>query len=171
MQNRIRFEILKYVILPSMTVEYELYGGTNNVGNLVFYTRDDLPVSLEVATKAGNTFYGWYTDPAFENQITDITVVGDLTLHALLSDKLWKVTVDGNGGLIDEAATYELEGFFPTSIPGICEGLEDDLIRSGYTFDSWTYDADGLIPVETEDITEAELPTKEYTVFAQWSTI
>lgn len=163
-----RFEVLKYAILPSMVVDYQLYGGTNNVGNLEFYTRNNLPIQLGEATKAGNVFYGWYTDAAFENPIVSIELIGDLTLHALLSNKLWKVTANGNGGLIDGDATKVIEGFFDIEILSFVEELEDALVYPGYGFDSWAYEAIGTTPVLEDEMTEAANPQAEYNVYAQW---
>lgn len=64
------------------TVTYSLNGGTNASGNPATFVNSDLPITLQDAVKADNTFDGWYTEAGFENAVTTISTVGNKSLFA-----------------------------------------------------------------------------------------
>lgn len=64
------------------TVTYSLDGGTNDVANPSTFVISDLPITLEDAVKADNTFGGWYTEAEFTNAVTTISTVGNKSLFA-----------------------------------------------------------------------------------------
>ena len=64
------------------TVTYALDGGTNDAANPATFVISDLPITLGDATKALNTFGGWYTEVALTNAVTEITAVGNKSLFA-----------------------------------------------------------------------------------------
>jgi uncharacterized repeat protein (TIGR02543 family) len=64
------------------TVTYVLDSGTNHVDNPATFTIEDLDITLEDATKADHTFEGWFTEAGFENEVTEITTIGNKTLYA-----------------------------------------------------------------------------------------
>ena len=72
-------------ILQTFNVTYEADGGEHS--NPATYT-EGTAVALEDASKEGYTFDGWYTDSAFENEVTEIsaTQTGDLTLYAKFTE-------------------------------------------------------------------------------------
>lgn len=66
------------------TITYVLDGGTNDVGNPDSYTFATPTITLADATKAANTFGGWFSDSAMTVEVTTIPVgsQGDITLYA-----------------------------------------------------------------------------------------
>jgi uncharacterized repeat protein (TIGR02543 family) len=63
-------------------VTYNLDGGTNDSGNPATFVATDLDIVLADATKASNTFDGWFLDAEFTKPITKITEKKDITLYA-----------------------------------------------------------------------------------------
>lgn len=63
------------------TIDYVSYGGAH-VGNPTSYTAEDLPLSLNGASKDGFYFTGWYSDSDFKTAATVITACDNLTLYA-----------------------------------------------------------------------------------------
>jgi len=80
-------------ILQTFNVTYEADGGEHS--NPATYT-EGTTVQLVDATKDGYTFDGWYTDSAFENEVTEIsaTQTGDITLYA----KFTKIVIPDDSG-------------------------------------------------------------------------
>ena len=113
------------------TVQYNLDGGINSTANPYGYNSEAATVILSNPTKTGNTFAGWYTDAAFQNQITEITngSTGDLVLYAKWIKNVYTVTFDYNGGtgsVSTNDVTYsEAYGTLP------------EATRKGYTFLGW----------------------------------
>lgn len=50
---------------------YALNGGTDNENPLTI-SKDDLPYTLDIPTRTGYNFAGWYTDSTYTNKITEI---------------------------------------------------------------------------------------------------
>lgn len=77
----------KIVVNPPTPTEYNiayiLNGGTNNAANPSTYTQGRA-VTIQVPTRTGYTFKGWYTDAALTIEFAGITAetTGDVTLHA-----------------------------------------------------------------------------------------
>ena len=65
-------------------INYELNGGTNNLLNPSTYNIESSNIVLENPTKTDDLFDGWYLEPDFKTEITEISSgsVGDLTLYA-----------------------------------------------------------------------------------------
>ena len=72
-------------ILLTYSITYEADGGEHS--NPATYT-EGTAITLEDASKEGYTFDGWYTDSAFENEVTEIsaTQTGDITLYAKFTE-------------------------------------------------------------------------------------
>jgi len=64
------------------TITYDLDEGVNHVDNPATFLVTDLTITLGVATKDLNTFGGWYTEDEFTNAVTEISVVGNVSLFA-----------------------------------------------------------------------------------------
>lgn len=62
-------------------VTYELDGGTNG-SNPAKFVKTDLPITLANATKASNTFGGWFLDAGLTQQVTQITEAKAIKLYA-----------------------------------------------------------------------------------------
>ncbi|MFA7366724.1 MAG: InlB B-repeat-containing protein, partial [Bacilli bacterium] len=52
----------------SASITYNLNGGTNNPEAQATYTNKQLPYTLEIPTRQGYVFVGWYKDSAFINE-------------------------------------------------------------------------------------------------------
>lgn len=65
-------------------VAYALNGGTNHVNNKSLIYQEDFPVTLEVPTREGYNFAGWYTDSNYKNKVTELndSVVSEIVLFA-----------------------------------------------------------------------------------------
>lgn len=70
--------------VPKYELIYELDGGQNAGANPSFYEENTETIKLANPTKDGYHFLGWYTDPEYKNQITEITYAesGEITLYA-----------------------------------------------------------------------------------------
>lgn len=65
-------------------VAYALNGGTNHEDNKSIIYESDFPFTLEVPTREGYNFAGWYTDSNFKNKISELnpSMVSELVLFA-----------------------------------------------------------------------------------------
>lgn len=65
-------------------VVYALNGGENHEGNKTQLAIDDFPVTLEVPSRDGYNFAGWYTDSSFKNKIIEIVnpAISEMVLYA-----------------------------------------------------------------------------------------
>ena len=91
------------------TVRYIVNGG-EHIGNPTTFTVEDLPISLNSASKYELHFTGWYSDSEFINSITSITTPGDKTLYAKYIDD-----TDGLFYELNESA----DGYVVTGYDGI----------------------------------------------------
>ncbi|MFZ4617809.1 MAG: InlB B-repeat-containing protein [Rectinemataceae bacterium] len=58
----------------SYVITYNLDGGTNAAGNPSVYTVETPTTTFAAATRAGYVFGGWFSDAAFNNQVTRLLV-------------------------------------------------------------------------------------------------
>lgn len=65
-------------------VTYVLYGGINAADNPQTYTVESAVIPLQDAVKAESTFEGWYSDPKYQQKVTQIDPADlcDITLYA-----------------------------------------------------------------------------------------
>ena len=65
-------------------VAYALNGGENHPDNKHSYSQEDFPVRLEVPSREGYNFAGWYSDKNFKNKVTELnsTVISEIVLFA-----------------------------------------------------------------------------------------
>ena len=81
------------------TITYELDGGQNNEVNPTTFTVEDLPITLHELTKEESLFRGWYTTEDFSGeQITELSDVGNITLHAKFIGSQYLQYSKRNGG-------------------------------------------------------------------------
>ncbi len=64
------------------TIKYYLNNSYNSDYNPLTFTVEDLPISLGEPSKTNSVFDGWYTEALFENQITEVTEIGNIEIHA-----------------------------------------------------------------------------------------
>lgn len=67
-----------------LSVIYALNGGINHADNKTLIDESDFPVVLEVPTREGYNFAGWYTDANFQHKITELnnSMVSEVVLFA-----------------------------------------------------------------------------------------
>lgn len=122
-------------------INYELNGGTNNLGNKDRYTvvTDPNELMLLDPTKDYSTFGGWFLDAEFTQPITSIdpTMYEGVTVYALWVPIEATVNYDANGGSVSkENETVNLGDNYILPTP----------VRPGYKFDGW-YDGDTLVSI------------------------
>lgn len=84
-------------------VVYHLNGGDNADCNPPTITKSSLEVHLEIATKRGYTFDGWYDNANFTGlKITVLSTVGDKELYAKYTENIYNLTYVLNGGVNSE---------------------------------------------------------------------
>ncbi|MBQ8279347.1 MAG: InlB B-repeat-containing protein [Roseburia sp.] len=71
-------------------VAYALNGGTNHADNKTVYYPEDFPVVLEVPSREGYNFAGWYTDSNFTHKVTELdsVVVSEMVLFAKWTEEI-----------------------------------------------------------------------------------
>lgn len=147
---------------PQYKITYYLDGGTANNPNTYIY--EDASITLEGASKEGYNFEGWFSDPDFVEQITEITTgaTGDIELFAKFSPiavpTIFNITYNLNGGTTSNPQTYTTEDETITLA---------EAIKKGYAFEGWFTEA-GF----TNEITEIPSgSTGHFELFAKFSPI
>ena len=142
----------------SYSIIYNLNDGVNNSNNVISYTIED-EITLFNPSKDGYSFYGWFTENTFENEMSVINkgTTGDITLYAKWGDIRYNII-------------YELDGGVNNPDNAIYFSANDEIIllspsKDGYDFDGW-YDDE----VFTNKITKiSEGTTEDVTIYAKWN--
>lgn len=127
----------------SYTVTFDASGGTVSPAS-VTAVYGQVYGELPTPTRAGHSFYGWYTDRESGTKITENTVVSITaaqTLYARWAADSYVVTFNANGGTADptsKVVTY-----------GGTYGALATAERSGYKFKGWYTKAEGGERIET----------------------
>jgi uncharacterized repeat protein (TIGR02543 family) len=114
-------------------VTYILDGGINYVSNPVIFTINDLPIPLYPASKVGYTFKGWYNDEHFENEITDIDTIANITFFANFEAIQYSINYILHGGSNN---TSNPNTFTVEDLPINLEPAS----KEGYKFKGWFYE-------------------------------
>ena len=143
------------------TITYNLNGGTNSPGNPVSYTVESASITLQVATKTGYTFGGWFADDQFTGSaITEIPAgsSGDKDFYAKWTPVSYSITYNLNGGTNSGSnpPAYTIESAAIT--------LEDPM-RSGANFEGWFADS-GFSGNAITEIPAGSMGNK--TFYAKW---
>ena len=145
------WEIVNY------TITYELYGGDNYQGNPEFYTIEALTVTFEEPTRTSHTFYGWYTDEEFTEEITGIISgsTGDITVYAKWDFNVYTVAFNSNDGSAVDTQDVTHGNLAP----------EPDVpTRSGFLFDGWFSDEN----FEAAWDFESDTVISDIIIYAKW---
>lgn len=141
------------------TVEYVLDGGTNDTRNPTSYTFGDY-YKIYPPTRAGYTFAGWFENPDFTGQRTQVDPDNkqNFKLYAKWDANEYNINYVLAGGNLPEYAvrTYK-QGEGLTELP--------TPVRSGYIFDGW-YSDDTR---ETKITGIQKEQTGDVTVYASWT--
>ena len=147
-----------YVTGVMSNITYEADGGTHT--NPSTYVEGTL-LPLTDASKEGYTFDGWYTDGAFKNKVTEISVdtTGDITLYAKFNRiyQTFNITYELDGGEHLNPATY-------TEGTGL---VLTDATKEGYNFVGWY--TDNACTVKVTEISAEQ--TGDVTLYAKFAKI
>lgn len=149
----------KAIVKKLVTISFDSNGGST-VDPLTRKEGTVLPV-LDIPTKTGYTFEGWYTDPACKNKFTSTTVSeSDLTLFAKWMANTYTITFNVNGGneLSDTDKTKDVTY-------GNTYGTLPTPTRSGYGFVGWYTESEGGTEVKPGNIVYI---TGNKTIYAHW---
>lgn len=141
------------------TINYVLYGGTNNENNPATYTVEDA-VTFAAPSKTGYVFNGWYLNSQFTGALVERITLGshgEITVYASFSVNEYTITFNTNGGTTVAAITqnYGTEVTAPAS-PS----------KTGYRFAGWYADAELNTPYAFTTI-----PAEDITVYAKWTIV
>ena len=163
-------------------------GATNN--NPATYDVEDQPLALVDASKDHYTFLGWYSDAAFTNRVTEISVgtTGDVTLYAKWEAIEYTATfMDGTTVVGTVKFTVESESITEPTVPnhtgytGAWEsytlGTENITVNAVYTLISYgitynnvsgaTNNNPATYDVEDQPLTLVDA-SKDYYTFLGW---
>ena len=150
----------------------------NTIANPLSFGEEDLPITLEDASRFGFDFEAWYdsevvyddTTPR-PNVIETITTAENITLYAgwtFIQDlgNVYGVIIDYNGGIDKNSESSTTAGGggivdLKESLNGIAATMELD--KAGHVLAGWAYDPDNVSPVLPG--TNAD---KLYKVWAIW---
>ncbi|MCI7094522.1 MAG: leucine-rich repeat protein, partial [Clostridiales bacterium] len=148
------------------TITYELNGGSWTADN-------ENPTSYNVETptfvlqntvqKAGYTFVGWFTDAAFENQVTSIELGsnGNKKCYAKWEEKLNTLKFNGNGATSGETPEMKI----PTDETKTLTA--NGFVKTGYIFVGWSLTANGE-KVYDDKASYKMGAESEYMLYAVW---
>ena len=138
-------------------------GGENDESNPETYTIETPTITLGNPTRAGYTFKGWFTEEAFENPVTEITLgsYGDKKFYAKWTVNLNTLKFDGNGAT--DGSTAEM-GIYTDETQTL---TTNGFLKDYYHFIGWALTPDG--EVVYKDCVEYTMGTEsEYTLYAVW---
>ena len=142
------------------TIKYNFNTGSNDDAQEIKYNVESDMITLPTPTRTGYTFLGWTGSNGLKPQLEVIIhkgSIGDKTYKANWVSNSYKVSLNANGGVVNEdyimISYNSLYGTIPTPT------------RVGYTFEGWYYN-DTLI-------TEDSIQDKEFDheLVANWKTI
>jgi uncharacterized repeat protein (TIGR02543 family) len=149
-------------------IDYVLNQGFDESGNPSEYTVEDF-IELGEPQKEGHTFEGWFTEPEFTNEITQINAgsTGDLTLYAKWEVITYSLTLDINDVHEEKDPSDKAEPLEQTSfsIPFAQELVLPTPVWAGMKFLGWE-DAEG-VKYSTGNL----MPSKDLALIGTWEVI
>ncbi len=134
------------------TLTLVINNGDNNVTIERGYNSD---LAIDVVTKTGYTFAGWYTNIELDNVLTfDVMPDDNLTLYAKWDINSYTISFDSNDGSVVAPITQVYDSVVVAP---------DAPTRVGFTFDGWFSD-DALTTAFTFD----KVPAENITLYAKW---
>ena len=103
-------------------------GDTNP--NASTFVVGDLPLNLQLATRTGWTFHGWYTDSDFTDSITSIGMVGDITIYARFTINEFVLAFEDLYGTTPNNPTT-------FTVNSSTHSLANPSTRDGWSFGGW----------------------------------
>ena len=142
------------------SIKYNLNTGSSTDAKEIKYNVESNTITLPTPTRTGYTFLGWTGSNGLKPQLEVVIrkgSVGNKTYKANWTSNPYKVSLNANGGVVEEDYIMISYNSLYGSIPSPS--------RVGYTFEGWYYN-DTLI-------TEDSLQNKEYDheLVAKWKVI
>ncbi len=156
--------------LEKYTITYQLDGGINASENPETYNACD-EIVLQVPSKQGYVFAGWYLDEHRTAEVTGIAIgsTGVRTFYAKWEPIIYKIAFDGNG-----ASDGEMMIRSECRYDAFVTLLENNYTRIGYTFTGWNTKADGSGKSYEDMASVKNLAAEEdatATLYAQWTPV
>ena len=146
-------------IPTTIALNYELNGGVQNENNPTSFGVYTGIIELYAPTRDKLVFAGWYTDAAFQNQITEIdtAVVREVVLYAKWIEENISVSYDANGGSVCKEGETIIYGT-PYYL------VAPELL--GYKFEGWFFNNE-LVPTSGT----WSIAVSEVKLVARWSVV
>lgn len=149
------------------TITYHLDGGTNALKNPDVYTEEDT-ITLKNATKVGYNFVGWFLDANKTEQVTEVSLMGNVDLYAKFLPKSYNVTFDSKGAETSDQITITLHTNITSTKKSVVVNNGDSFSPydywqpkvSGYVFVGWMHNSE-LISNQIEI-------TEDIDLYAKW---
>ncbi len=154
-----KWQIINY------TITYYLDGGTLNPNSLTTFNVETHYTKLEVPTKLGYTFEGWYLDSNFKKAVFAISPddLGDKVFYAKWTVTYYTFTFIYYDNVVYHEISYKLGDEFEIEINSWkCH-------RDGYTFEGWYLDKELTQKVDSIKIKPTDCENK--TFYAKWNII
>ena len=143
-------------------IEYVLNGGENNSLNPTIYTIESEDIVLQIPSKTGYDFIGWYTDKALTEKVEDVATgsYGAKKFYAKWTPTVYAIEYELNGGENNSAnlTSYTIES-------------EDVVLQSpsktNYDFVGWY--ADETLTEKVEKISVGSYGNRKF--YAKWTPI
>ena len=145
--------------IKTFKINYILNGGVNSNDNLQSYNYEYNDVTILNPSKTGYTFNGWIVNGNSElvkDYVIKHNSLGDVSLEAIFTANIYKLTLDVNGG--DNLDNSEFEISYDEKV------TLEEVSRIGYNFDGW-YNGTNKV----EDGTWKYL--EDVTLVAKWTLI
>ena len=122
------------------------------------YNYNDPISDLPVPFLEGYVFTGWYTEAIGGKKITDDTLIeDDIVLHAHWERRIYKISLDPNGGICNQKeVNVKFEDTFTLPVP----------TKEGYSFVGWYTEKDG-----GNEVNGKSPAVQDLTIYAQWKSI
>ena len=155
-------EIKAHFKQAEYTVTLDANGGAGTPASVTTVNGGFLPGNIPNPVREGYAFQGWYTERDGGYQaIPGSEFSGNVTLYAHWKAADYKVTLNTNGGTVNEG---NVTGY----VYGKGAKLPTDVTREGYTFGGW-YDNEALSGSRVTVITGTDTGDKTY--WAKWTAI
>ena len=140
----------------AITVTFNATGGISTQTSRAV-TFDSTYGELQIATKTGYTFSGWFTEEVYGTEITKdtkVTNTNDHSLYAHWTINQYTISFDANGGsdCLSIKQDYNSDVMLP------------DISKIGYTFAYWCSDPELRIKYEA-----TTMPAENKTLYAKWT--
>ena len=153
-------------VVKTFAFAYDANGGTGEPSGATTAFGATVTVAATAPTRTGHTFVGWNTSSngtgtSYVAGNTLSMPAGALTLHAQWVANTYSITYFANGGSTTPSAQSETYGT-------VASVSATPATRTGYTFDGWNTQADGLGTSRTSG-SSFTMSDSDVDLYAQWT--